>query len=390
MSHSILVVNAGSSSIKYSLFSVVERQLPELKLIYHGSMAGIGTQPHFTVNDVQGNVLVKQTLGTADHEHAFAVFLDWMEKREDGLDLAVVGHRVVHGGGIFTAPVQISETVLEQLTQLIPLAPLHQPHNLAPIRILRKLKPDLLQVACFDSAFHSTQPNIAQQFALPRELTAQGLKRYGFHGLSYEYIAQILPQFLGKMPERVIVAHLGNGVSLCALKHGLSVATTMGFTALDGIPMGTRPGAIDPGILLYLLDKGMDTKALTHLLYHESGLLGVSGISNDMRTLLASDSPHAKEAIELFVYRIGREIGSLTAALHGLDVLVFTAGIGQYAAPIRAKICQQTEWLGVKIDAQANVQHQANISHPDSRVAVWVIPTDEEKMIALHSYFFAF
>jgi len=255
MSHAILVINAGSSSIKYSLFAVTERQPSELQLVYHGSIAGIGTQPHFVVNDAQGHILVKQTLAVADHEHAFAVFLDWMEKREDGLDLAVVGHRVVHGGGIFTAPVQISETVLDQLEQLIPLAPLHQPHNIAPIKILRKIKPNLLQVACFDSAFHSTQPQVAQQFALPRELTAQGLKRYGFHGLSYEYIAQILPQFAGKMPERVIVAHLGNGVSLCALKHGLSVATTMGFTTLDGVPMGTRPGALDPGALLYLLNK---------------------------------------------------------------------------------------------------------------------------------------
>jgi acetate kinase len=389
-SHAILVINAGSSSLKYSLFSVTENQPPELQLVYHGNIAGIGTQPHFIVNDVQGRCLVKQDLGTADHARAFAIFLEWMEKREDGLELAVVGHRVVHGGGIFTAPVQISATILEQLEQLIPLAPLHQPHNIAPIKILHKLKPDLLQVACFDSAFHSTQPKVAQQFALPRELTAQGLKRYGFHGLSYEYIAQILPQFAGEMPERTIVAHLGNGVSLCALKHGLSVATTMGFTALDGVPMGTRPGALDPGVLLYLLDQGMDTATLTQLLYHQSGLLGVSGISNDMRTLLASDSPHATEAIELFVYRIGRELGSLTAALGGLDALVFTAGIGQYAAPIRTGICQQAEWLGVKIDIQANEQHQINISHPDSQVAVWVIPTDEEKMIALHSCFFAF
>lgn len=385
MKHSVLVINAGSSSIKYSLFAIETAKPLELKLIYHGSIAGIGTHPHFSVNDAQGHCLIKQELGTANHEQAFTIFLDWMEKRDDGLDLKVVGHRVVHGGGIFTAPAQVTDSVLTQLEHLIPLAPLHQPHNIAPLRILRKLKPDLLQVACFDSAFHSTQPKVAQQFALPRELTAQGLKRYGFHGLSYEYIAQVLPQFAGELPARVIIAHLGNGVSLCALKAGVSVATTMGFTALEGVPMGTRPGSLDPGILLHLLNHGMDVPTLTHLLYHQCGLLGVSGISNDMRELLASTSPHAAEAIELFVYRIGRELGSLAAALGGLDALVFTAGIGQYAAPIRAKIAEHAQWLGVKLDAQLNAQHGPKISCPESRVTVWVIPTDEEKMIALHS-----
>lgn len=390
MHQAILVVNAGSSSIKYSLFSLTTSHPSALNLVYQGNVMGIGTHPHFSINDAQGQCLIKQDLQTVDHEQAFTLFLDWLEARADDLHLAVVGHRVVHGGGIFTTPVQISDAVLAQLTQLIPLAPLHQLHNIAPIKILRKLRPDLLQVACFDSAFHSTQPAVAQQFALPRALTEKGLKRYGFHGLSYEYIAQTLPQFAGKIPERVIVAHLGNGASLCALKQGLSVATTMGFTALDGIPMGTRPGTLDPGILLYLLNEGMDIDTLTHLLYYQSGLLGVSGISSDMRELLASDAPQATEAVELFIYRVGRELGSLVAALGGLDALVFTAGIGQYASPIREKICQQAEWLGIKIDTQANQQHQTKISHLDSQVTVWVIPTDEEKMIALHSGFFAF
>jgi len=379
----ILVINAGSSSVKFSLFNPAETG--EMTLIDHGQITGIGTEPRFVVKNAQGQPLNRQDLPkTAQHKDAFWVMLEWLEQA--GLQLAAVGHRIVHGGGTFTAPVRVTPTVVEQLEQLIPLAPLHQPHNIAPIKILNQLKPELPQVACFDNAFHNTQPAVARHFAIPRSLTANGIKRYGFHGLSYEYIAQVLPHFTGEMPKRVIVAHLGNGVSLCALSEGQSIATTMGFTPLDGVPMGTRPGTIDAGVLLHLLNHGMDVAALTRLLYYESGLLGISGISNDMQTLLASEAKEAKEAIDLFVYRIGREIGSLAAALEGLDALVFTAGIGQYATLIRTQICQHARWLGICLDETANQRHGPKISTADSHITVWVIPTDEEKMIAQHTH----
>jgi len=384
VSQSILVINAGSSSVKCSLF---DSHTGMIALAYHGNVTGIGTAPHFVMKNALGQPLVQKDLtATAHHQEAFSTLINWLEQQPDGLQLSAIGHRVVHGGNSFITPVVVTTSVIEQLEQFIPLAPLHQPHNITPIKIFQQLRPELPQVACFDTAFHNTQPVVARQFAIPRSLTASGIKRYGFHGLSYEYIAQVLPQFTGIMPKRVIVAHLGNGVSLCALQEGKSVATTMGFSTLDGVPMGTRPGAIDAGVLLYLLNHGMDVKALTHLLYHESGLLGVSGISNDMQTLLASSAPEAREAIDLFAYRIGREIGSLAAALGGLDTLVFTAGIGQYATLIRSCICQQSAWLGVFLDETANQQNEPKISTLDSPVTVWVIPTDEEKMIAQHTH----
>jgi acetate kinase len=251
--------------------------------------------------------------------------------------------------------------------------------------VLNNLKAGILQVACFDTAFHTTQPAVAQAFALPRDISAQGIKRYGFHGLSYEYIAQSMPEYIGNVPEKVVVAHLGNGVSMAALKNGKSIATTLGFTALDGLPMGTRSGSVDPGVLLHLLNTGMDAKQLSSLLYNQSGLLGVSGISNDMQVLLDSEHPHAKEAIDLFTYRINRELASLAATMGGLDALIFTAGIGQHAAPVRAQVCELASWLGIKLDAAANAKHAARISTADSKVSVWVIPTDEEKMIAQHT-----
>jgi len=387
MNDAILVVNAGSSSIKCSLFAVSSTDSQHLELIYHLQMTGIGTHTVFQAKDAQHQLLIKQELGSADHEAAFGELLQWLQGYDTGLHLIAAGHRVVHGGVEFTAPVIVNESILQQLTQLIPLAPLHQPHNLTPISALNRLIGGLPQVACFDTAFHASKPAVASIFALPRGLLAEkGIKRYGFHGLSYEYIAQQLPVVIGELPQRVIVAHLGNGSSMAALKAGRSIATTMGFTALDGLPMGTRCGAIDPGVLLHLLNEGMELANLNHLLYHQAGLLGVSGISNDMAELLQSDSPHAQEAIDLLVYHIRQNIGALAAALEGVDAIVFTGGIGEHAASIRAEVCHQMTWLGIMLDESANQDHGPKISHANSAVSVWVIPTDEEKMIAQHTY----
>ncbi len=385
MKDAILVVNAGSSSIKCALFSCENN---DLKRIYQASISGIGTHTEFKVSALQragksaNSLLHQQDLGDASHDRAFRALLAWIEQRDDGYCLRGVGHRVVHGGTRFVEPVRVDAEILRALESLIPLAPLHQPHNLKPIHTLHAHQPDLPQVACFDTAFHATQPTVAQQFAIPRQHTAAGVRRYGFHGQSYAYIAQRLPELAGTMPEKTIVAHLGNGASLAALKNGKSLATTMGFTALDGLMMGTRSGAIDPGVLLHWLAQGMSLTDLEKLLYHQSGLLGVSGISNDMQDLLNNPDPHAQEAVELFIYRISREIGSLTAALGGLDALVFTAGIGEHAALIRARICEQAAWLGAELDSQANARHAQRIDSPNSRLSLWVIPTDEEKMIA--------
>jgi acetate kinase len=288
----------------------------------------------------------------------------------------------------FTGPTLVTPEVIAQLAALVPLAPLHQPHNLAPIRALARLRPELPQVACFDTAFHRTQPEEAQAFALPQEITARGVRRYGFHGLSYEYIASRLPELAPEAARgRTVVAHLGNGASMCALSAGRSIASTMGFTAVDGLMMGTRCGSIDPGVILYLMDElKMDTRAVEDLIYKRSGLLGVSGISSDMRTLLASDDPRARFAVELFIYRIGRELGSLAAALEGLDALVFTGGIGERSALIRDRVCRHAGWLGVELNAAANQADGPRISADGSRVTAWVIPTDEEGMIARHTF----
>jgi len=291
---------------------------------------------------------------------------------------------VVHGGEAFAAPVRLDDAVLAALDALVPLAPLHQPHNLVPIRALAARRPDLIQVACFDTAFHRTIPEVAQSFALPAAVTDKGVRRYGFHGLSYAYIASVLPAVDPRAAAgRTVVLHLGGGASMGALHRGRSVASTMGFTALDGLPMGTRSGQLDPGVVLYLIDElGMDARAIEDLLYRRSGLLGVSGLSSDMRVLLQSDAARARFAVELFVYRIARELGSLAAALGGLDALVFTAGIGEHAAPVRAAVCRAAAWLGVALDEAANAAHGPRISTAESRTAAWVIPTDEELMIA--------
>jgi acetate kinase len=391
MTDAILALNAGSSSIKFSLFDTTNG-ISSHSLLYQGAVDGIGGNPHFLVQDTTGQRPVDEQLKTKattqpGHEEALGVLLDWVERQETGLTLIAVGHRVVHGGTLFLAPVLVDSQVINQLESLVPLAPLHQPHNLAAIRSIATINPNVPQVACFDTAFHRTQPPIAQAFALPRDLTDQGIKRYGFHGLSYEYIASVLPDYVDYRADgRVIVAHLGNGASMCALQGRKSLATTMSFTALDGLPMGTRCGSIDPGVILYLLSElHMDAPGITDLLYHRSGLLGVSGQSSDMRELLTSNSPRAAEAIDLFVYHIQRELGSLAAALGGLDVLVFTAGIGEHAAPIRARVCQDLQWLGLQFDETANRSGGPKISSVSSAVSVWVIPTDEDLMIARHT-----
>ena len=388
MTDAILVLNAGSSSLKFSVFLDRAGTAPQLAL--RGQIEGILTAPSFVARDASGATLAESGPGAAmqpGHEGAAGFLLDWLEQRLGAERLVAAGHRVVHGGLAFSAPVRVSAAVLDALERLVPLAPLHQPHNLAAIRAVAARAPELAQVACFDTAFHTAQPPLAQAFALPRRLTEAGIRRYGFHGLSYEYIAHMLPSIDRRAASgRTVVAHLGNGASMCALLAGKSAASTMGFTALDGLPMGTRSGAIDPGVLLHLMDHhGMDARGLEKLLYHESGLLGVSGISSDMRALLASGDAHAAEAVDLFVYRIVRELGSLAAALGGLDALVFTAGIGENTPLIRARVCRAAAWLGIELDEAANAGGGPCISRAGSRASAWVLPTNEELMIALHT-----
>ena len=388
MADLILVLNAGSSSIKFSAF---EAGGPDNPLLLRGQVEGLyTTKPRFRAVDAQGEEIEAKTWEEgADFEHAQAIgwLVEFFQAHRGGHRLVAVGHRVVHGGMAYAQAVRVDASVLSELRTLCPLAPLHQPHNLRPIELIAQMRPDLLQVACFDTAFHRAQPELAQAFALPPEITGRGVRRYGFHGLSYEYIAGVLPQMDARAAAgRTVVAHLGNGSSLCAMVAGRSVASTMGFTAVDGLPMGTRSGNLDPGVILYLMDElGMDARAIEDLIYKKSGLLGVSGISSDMRTLLASDHERARLAVDLYVYRLGRELGSLAAAAGGLDALVFTAGIGEHAAPIRERVCLDAAWLGVQLDAQANSIGGPRISRDGSPVAVWVIPTNEELMIARHT-----
>lgn len=389
MSDAILVLNAGSSSVKFSLFPAEQR--PERgDLICEGACEGVDHRIHFAAKDGAGHPLISEDqLGNTTHEDALALILRWLGSKFPQYTPTAAGHRIVHGGSAHSAPVLIDGKVVAELRRLIPLAPLHQPHHLAAIAALTKLHPDLPQVGCFDTAFHHTQPYVATEFALPRRLTEEGIRRYGFHGLSYEYIASVLPNVIGASPAqgRVVVAHLGSGASMCALKAGRSVATTMGFTALDGLPMGRRCGNLDPGVILYLMkEKGMIADAIGDLLYNSSGLLGVSGLSDDMKTLLESSSPQAAEAVDLFVYRIGRELGSLAAALGGLDALVFTAGIGEHAPEIRRRVCEQAGWFGLEFDEKANADGGPQINKQGSKVSAWVIPTDEDLMIARHTW----
>ncbi|MCM2287725.1 MAG: acetate/propionate family kinase [Sulfuritalea sp.] len=390
MADALLTINAGSSSIKFALFECAHPIPHQPELV--GQIDGIGAaqSAHIKARDGSGRVLDDSDLPLdGDHPHRAALdhLVDWLHRHASGWVIVGVGHRVVHGAETYSRPITLDDAHVERLKEFIPLAPLHQPHNLAGIVAMRAALPDVAHVACFDTAFHRSQPPIAQLFALPRRITAQGVRRYGFHGLSYEYIADVLPQHLTeRAAERAIVAHLGNGASMCAMLGGKSQATTMGFTALDGLMMGTRAGAVDPGVLLHLMDyHDMDARALTQLLYRESGLLGVSGISQDMRELLGSDRAEAAEAVDLFCYRIVREIGSLAAAIGGLDALVFTGGIGERAAPVRHKICRQLGWLGLDLDASANAADAVWISGAGSRVAALVLPTNEEWMLARHT-----
>lgn len=389
MSDVILVLNAGSSSIKFSMFQGHARPEPH-SIVCSGACESAEQQMHFTAKDHAGATLADEYLANVSSaEAALAAILRWLESRFQNHLIVGAGHRVVHGGLRYTAPVRIDVPVTEELRRLIPLAPLHQPDTLAAIAALLRLHPALPQIACFDTAFHHTQPEVARAFALPRRFADEGIRRYGFHGLSYEYIVSVLPDFLGPgaADGRIIVAHLGSGASMCAIRERKSVATTMGFTALDGLPMSRRCGNIDPGVILYLMqEKGMAAAEVNDLLYRESGLFGVSGISDDMRILLASDRLSAKEAVALFVYRIGRELGSLASALGGIDALVFTAGIGEHAAEVRRRVCEDAAWLGVELDENANSAGGPRISRATGRTSVWVIPTDEDLTIARHTW----
>jgi acetate kinase len=359
--------------------------------LLRGQIEGLTTAPAFVAHDAQDRVVQRRDWPDRDalgYAGAVAHVLDFVQQEQGQRTLAAVGHRVVHGGDEFDAPVRIDAEVLARLERLVSLAPLHQPHNLAPMRVVAERAPTLPQVACFDTSFHRTQDPVARAFGLPPEITERGVRRYGFHGLSYEYIADVFPRFDPAAARgRVVAAHLGNGASMCAMKAGKSIVTTMGFTALDGLMMGTRAGSLDPGVVLYLLNElNMDARAIERLLYHQSGLLGVSGVSSDMRTLLSSDDPRSAFAIELFCYRIRRELGSLAAALGGIDAIVFTGGIGEHAGSIRERICQDAQWLGVTLDEQSNAAGGPRISGEFSRVSAWVIPTDEESMIARHTF----
>ena len=387
MADFIAVLNAGSSSIKFSLFALRHQAL---ELTHRGQVEGLFTAPRFVAHDRSGRVEAEkrwERAATLGHAGALAHLLGFLRERLAGDRLAAIGHRVVHGGMDHAQPVRVDAGVLATLERYVPLAPLHQPHNLAPIRQLLADLQELPQVACFDTGFHRTSPRLAQLFALPYEMYEQGIRRYGFHGLSYEYIASVLGDFDRDAARgRTVVAHLGNGSSMCALQAGRSVATTMGFTAADGLPMGTRSGALDPGVLFYLMDQhGMQAREIERLVYHESGMLGVSGVSSDMRALLESDDPRAKLAVDLYVYRIGRELGSLAAALGGLDAVVFTAGIGENAVPVRERVCRGAAWLVLELDAEANAAGGPRLHADASRASAWVIPTDEELMIARHT-----
>lgn len=380
-----LVLNAGSSSLKFCVFERPPGQ--RWRLEARGQIEGIGTAPRLSVKDENGEILAKQDVAVRDAHEALDALAAWLRSKYNRSRLLGVGHRVVHGGARFTGPTILNADVLRELHQLVPLAPLHQPYNLAAIEAVFERLPGTPQVACFDTSFHRGQPAVAELIPLPRELREQGLQRYGFHGLSYEYIASVLPQVAPEIADgRVIVAHLGSGSSLCALKKRKSVDTTLGFTALDGLCMGTRPGAIDPGVILHLFQTlNFSAKEVETLLYKKSGLLGISGISNDMRDLLGRNESPARLAVNYFVYRAAREIGALTAALGGIDALVFTAGIGENSPEIRKRICEASAWLGLDLDEAANAKCLSKISTTSSKTSVWVIPTNEELMIARHT-----
>jgi len=383
----VLVLNAGSSSLKFGMYERPERG--SLALVAQGQVEGIGTRPRLSAKDEAGGTLVDQDLGAdvRDGSRALDQLAEWLSSRFDRDSLVAVGHRVVHGGQQFDRPTLVTPEIVRELSKLSPLAPLHQPFNLAAIDAVFDRLPGVPQVACFDTAFHRGHSAVAELMPLPWDLRAKGLQRYGFHGLSYEYIASVLPQAAPEIAAgRVLVAHLGSGASICALNDGRSVDSSLGFTALDGLCMGSRPGGLDPGVVLYLFQQlGLSAREVEDVLYRKSGLLGISGISNDMRALLGNVEPAARLAVDYFVYRAAKEIGALTAALGGLDGLVFTAGIGENSAEVRRRICEACSWLGVRLDTEANEASGPRITTRDSEVSAWVIPTDEELMIARHT-----
>lgn len=378
----VLVLNSGSSSLKFGVYPLAQDGPARCK----GQVRGIGTDAELQISVPQASAEALCPVSDTPHTAALGAVLGWLEHHAHDVDIVATGHRIVHGGRDFAAPVIVDDAVVQALDALIPLAPLHQPHNLAALAAIRTRLPRATHVACFDTAFHRTQPELARRFALPRALHDDGVQRYGFHGLSYEYVAGRLPQVLGEAANgSLVIAHLGAGSSLCGLRAGHNMATTMGFTALDGLMMGTRCGSLDPGVLLYLMqEKGMDETALTRLLYRESGLLGVSGESGEMRTLLGSASAAAEQAVALYCYRAAREIGSMMCAAGGLDALVFTGGIGEHAAAVRRAIVEHLEWTGARIAPEANERHATDIGRADSRVRLAIIPTDEEGLIAGH------
>jgi len=387
MKQGILTINAGSSSIKFALFPLDHPISPDAEV--SGQIDGIGAETtKMVAKNRAGERIADQVLegSKVSHAQAFDALLKWFTASHASWEIVAVGHRVVHGGERYSQPTIVDDTVLGHLQSFIPLAPLHEPHNVAGIIALQALLPSVPQIACFDTAFHRSQPEVAQTFGLPRSITAEGIKRYGFHGLSYEFIARALPQHSGRASGRVVVAHLGNGASMAAMVNRKCVATTLGFSTIDGLVMGTRCGNLDPGVVLHLMEtKNLSVKDMTKMLYKESGLLGVSGLSQDMRTLLASDKPEAQEAVDLFCYRIARELGSLAAAAGGLDAVVFTGGIGEHAAEVRRRVCLQSEWLGIRLNPEANARHELRISAGNSSVDVLVIPTNEEWMMAHHA-----
>jgi acetate kinase len=381
------VLNAGSSSLKFSVFGRPEGE--DWRLESRGQIDGIGTSPRISAKNADGEVLISQKpdAEVRDGRDALNTLAGWLRSRYGSGRLVGVGHRVVHGGEKFAGPTVVTPQVLADLHQLVPLAPLHQSYNLAAIEAVYERLPGVPQVACFDTSFHRSQPILSRTIPLPRGICGSAVQRYGFHGLSYEYISSVLPQTAPAIAQkRVIVAHLGSGASLCAMKEGKSVDSTLGFTALDGLCMGTRPGSVDPGVILYLFQGlGLSVEEVETILYKKSGLLGISGISNDMRDLLGRDEPEARLAVDYFVYRAAKEIGALTAVLGGIDGLVFTAGIGENSPEIRARICESSAWLGVELDREANATNRATISTPHSKVSVRVIPTNEELIIARHT-----
>jgi acetate kinase len=383
----VLVLNAGSSSLKFSVYR--RRKAGAWRMDARGQIEGIGTSPRLTVKDANDGKLANVPLADTvrDGGTALSALADWLRSSYGGGNVLGVGHRVVHGGARFANPTIVTRQVVAELRELIPLAPLHQPHNLAAIEAVFERLPEVPQVACFDTSFHRGQSAVAELVPLPKDICNSGLQRYGFHGLSYEYIASVLPEVAPELAkERVIVAHLGSGASLCALREGKSVDSTFGFTALDGLCMGTRPGSLDPGVVLYLFQYlGLSAKEVETMLYKKSGLLGISGISNDMRALLARKEPEARLAVDYFVYRATKEIGALAAVLGGIDALVFTAGIGENSPEIRCRICESVSWLGLELDERANAARGPLISAPKSTVSAWVIPTNEELIIAKHT-----